>query len=147
MARRETARPPGIPSADFDLIIGAAQAISSREPALVDRVVREQLDAAHRGFGYASNALEVSAFLGRPDTALEIARAMYLGEGFRVGLVRFSVEQGEYTQNSHLRCSILFRSPAAGLRADPRFAALCRDMGLEDYWRTTGRRPDYQRGP
>jgi len=30
------------------------------------------------------------------------------------------------------------------MRADPRFLPLCEGMGLVDYWRALGVRPDYQ---
>ena len=32
------------------------------------------------------------------------------------------------------------------LRIDPRFRSLCDGMGMLDYWRTTGRRPDFNEG-
>ena len=38
----------------------------------------------------------------------------------------------------------LFTPPCAVMRADPRFLTLCEGMGLVDYWRSRGVRPDYQ---
>ncbi len=35
----------------------------------------------------------------------------------------------------------------ASMRADPRFMPLCRDMGLVDYWRQSGHRPDFLTQP
>jgi DNA-binding winged helix-turn-helix (wHTH) protein/tetratricopeptide (TPR) repeat protein len=38
----------------------------------------------------------------------------------------------------------LFAIPAAAMRADPRFPKLTDAVGLDDYWRATGSRPDFQ---
>ncbi len=38
---------------------------------------------------------------------------------------------------------ILFRSPAAGMRRDPRFMALAAKVGLVDAWEKTGKWPDF----
>jgi DNA-binding winged helix-turn-helix (wHTH) protein/Tfp pilus assembly protein PilF len=38
----------------------------------------------------------------------------------------------------------MFAIPTAPMRADPRFAKLTAAIGLDDYWRKTGKRPDYR---
>jgi hypothetical protein len=38
----------------------------------------------------------------------------------------------------------LFTPACAAMRADPRFLQLCEGIGLVDYWRSRGVRPDYQ---
>lgn len=38
----------------------------------------------------------------------------------------------------------LFAVPAAAMRADPRFPKLTDAVGLDDYWRATGSRPDFR---
>jgi hypothetical protein len=40
----------------------------------------------------------------------------------------------------------LFTPPTAPMRADPRFKTLCDGIGLTDYWRKRGVRPDSQVG-
>jgi hypothetical protein len=40
----------------------------------------------------------------------------------------------------------LFLPPTAPMRADPRFMALARKLGLVDYWQATGQWPDFCRG-
>ena len=43
--------------------------------------------------------------------------------------------------------AFLFTRPAAALRADPRFMNLAARLGLVDYWRRTGKWPDFCAGP
>lgn len=144
MVQRTAERPSGIPDADFDLLTVAARACESRSPADIDAATRAHSEAALRGSGYAANAMEVAAFLGRLDTAFAIAGALFLGNGFRTGDSRFSRTQGEYTSNAFLRSSKLFGPPTTLMRADPRFSQLCRDLGLEAYWVTSGHQPDFR---
>ena len=39
----------------------------------------------------------------------------------------------------------LFEQPMSSLWPDARFAALTRRIGLDHYWQTTGKTPDFQR--
>jgi hypothetical protein len=39
----------------------------------------------------------------------------------------------------------MFTPPAAAMRPDPRFLPLCDGIGLTDYWRRRGVKPDYLR--
>jgi DNA-binding winged helix-turn-helix (wHTH) protein/tetratricopeptide (TPR) repeat protein len=144
-ASNQTGRPAGIPTADFDLVISAARAASSRAQADIAAAVAAHRAAARRGTGYAANAIEVCSFLGDVDASLEVARALYLGEGYQIGSAAFSTEQSDYRVRSRLDTWQLFRPATVNLRADPRFLALCRDVGLEDYWRQSGHQPDYRR--
>ena len=38
----------------------------------------------------------------------------------------------------------MFLPPSHAMRADPRFLPLCDAIGLTDYWRRRGVKPDYQ---
>jgi DNA-binding winged helix-turn-helix (wHTH) protein/Tfp pilus assembly protein PilF len=144
-ALREAGRPVGIPTGDFELILISARAIATRTASQVAAAVSANREAARRGSGYASNAIEVTAYLGALDASFEIARGLFLDEGFELGASAFSLEQSDYRARSRRETVQLFRPPAASMRADPRFARLCGDMGLEDYWRACGYQPDYRR--
>jgi hypothetical protein len=37
----------------------------------------------------------------------------------------------------------LFTPPCASIRADPRFKEICDGIGLTEYWRRRGVKPDY----
>ena len=58
--------PPGIPDGDFALVRAGAQAVVSHAPTDIETAMRMNLDAAHRGAGYAVNTLE-SGGGARPD--------------------------------------------------------------------------------
>ncbi|MFZ5748353.1 MAG: winged helix-turn-helix domain-containing protein [Pseudomonadota bacterium] len=138
-------RPPGIPASNFDLVVDAARAIARRDRATVDAAMRSNLDAAHRGAGFAENALQFAAALGRLDTAFEIAGAYYFERGFKTGELRFSKEQQTYTRRGNRSTHFLFMPQVAPMRADPRFAQLTAELELERYWKLSGTIPDFRR--
>ncbi len=143
MLDRIEGRPVGVPDADFDLCRLCAQAIETRSADMIRSAEEANLAAAHRGFGYALNAIQVLSMLGRLNSAFTIARAAFLSDGFHVGPTQFTALQGAHGMIP--RTAILFCPACEALRPDPRFARLCRDMGLEDYWRRVGVAPDFRR--
>jgi DNA-binding winged helix-turn-helix (wHTH) protein/tetratricopeptide (TPR) repeat protein len=145
MVLNRTDRPSGIPSKSFDELVPVLNAAMTRHPAQIDTAIAVQMTAARRGAGYAENAMQFAAFLGRVDAAFEIAAAYYLGRGFRVPDVRFTPEQGGYTRMTDRRTSVLFLPSTAAMRRDPRFDALVTELGLTRYWADVGVQPDYRR--
>jgi hypothetical protein len=83
-----------------------------------------------------------TAALGRLHESFAVARALYLGEGFRVPDQRFSPEQTRYNVPGVRGTLHLFMPGAEPMRRDRRFAALASDIGLVRYWRSAGRLPD-----
>lgn len=79
------------------------------------------------------------AAMGDTDAAFDQAYGYYFGQrdaltGERQPLVRHSERWTD----------ILFVSATAPMRGDPRFPRLTAAIGLDDYWRSTGTRPDYR---
>lgn len=138
--------PPGIPDDDFALTRIGVRAVMSRAPADIDAAMRAHLDAARRGAGYAANAMQFAAALGRVDAAFRVADAMYFGRGFALEPLFFSAQQASYVAPGDRLTSVLFTAQTAAMRADARFAPLVEELGLERYWRERGHRPDYRRG-
>ena len=133
-------RPLNVPFADVELSLLSARALMTRAPADLDKAVTANLAAARRGVGYAENAMWLTAALGRLDDAFGLAHALYqeqqlIGSGQRFSTGRFQVSNRR--QSHHL-----FMPPTAAMRTDPRFGPLVRQMGLADYWRTSGHPPD-----
>lgn len=86
----------------------------------------------------ARTAIEYVAALGALDEAFALAEGVFLRRGTwakaALPLDRFNA----------LTTAALLGALAAPMRADARFAGLVREIGLEDYWRRTGTRPDYR---
>jgi hypothetical protein len=85
----------------------------------------------------------ILAALGQVDAAFDVAQGFLLWRG---SVVRRGQTAGQTTNDAQWRNGIqwLFTPPAAVMRADPRFLRLCEGVGLTDYWRSRGVRPDYQ---
>jgi hypothetical protein len=133
-------RPLNIPFADVELSLMAARALMTRAPSDIQNAVEANLAAARRGVGYAENAMTLVATLGRLDDAFALASELYVepqlpGAGQRFSSGRFQVASRRQTHH-------LFMPPTAAMRADARFPPLMRQIGLADYWRTSGHPPD-----
>ncbi len=135
-------RPTGIPQWNFALIEGSALALQTRTPVAIATALRLNDAAARRGRGFTENAVELASSLDDVDAAFGYTNAYFFGQGFGVAARRYSAEQSEYTHRAKLQTKFLFTPPTRTLRADPRFAELTRRIGLSDYWRTSGTRPD-----
>ncbi len=76
-----------------------------------------------------NEGLQMIARLGDLDGAFTLAGTLLRPNDFRQGLA--------------ITRMILFRSPAAGMRRDPRFMPLAAKVGLVDYWEKAGKWPDF----
>jgi DNA-binding winged helix-turn-helix (wHTH) protein len=100
------------------------------------------LDAARKAGELAAHAVMILAALGEVDASFEIADGFLLWRG---KIVRQSEGSKEITNDAAWRNGVqwLFTPPCASMRRDPRFLALCYGIGLTEYWRSRGVRPDY----
>lgn len=132
--------PINIPTPDVEIHLLTARALASGSRADTDAAAAAYLAAARRGVGYAENAVLSLPALGRLDDAFAVARALYFGEGFPMQEQRFA--SGRFDIAKRRRTHMLFMPPTRSLRADPRFPRLVADLGIADYWKTTGKGPD-----
>jgi tetratricopeptide (TPR) repeat protein len=139
-------RPTNIDAAEIERVVRVANAVQTRSPAAVDAVTNEWVELAHRGAGYAENAVQFTTALGRIDQAFAVLRAYFFSEGFDCGEVRFSPLLGTYTPHNDRLTMFLFNPALARLRRDARFAKLMKDLRFADYWRATANPPDYLAG-
>ena len=144
MADNVEGRPPGTDEREFDTIVAVARATLDPRPATIDAALAPNIALAHEGAGYAENTMQFASWLGRVDTAFEMANAYYFDRGFSVPSLRFIRGQGTYSSPPDRRTAIIFLPSMARMRADPRFETLVGDLGLADYWRKSGTHPDYR---
>jgi hypothetical protein len=83
-------------------------------------------------------ALHACAALGDAGAALAILQGYYLAQGEWAKVAPAAGDEDRKTD-------FLFQPPMKPLWPDPRFGALLRRVGLEDYWRQSGTRPDFRR--
>lgn len=138
-------RPIGIPDWNFELCRLEAVALETRKPSDIDAGIAAHLDAAHKGVGFAEIAIMFAAAVGRLDDAFAVLMAYYFNRGFEMSDRRYSNEQGRFSSQRQRNTFFLFLPLTAALQTDPRFDALVKEIGLEDYWRKSGTLPDYRR--
>lgn len=142
MTRDRLGRPQGLSEPEIERMSSVAQAMDSRRPAEVDAVMDVLMRAAREDAGSAEGAILVASGLGRVDEAFAVAKAYYFSRGFTVPDGR---PGGMYQSPPNQRSTIiLFKPVTRPLRDDPRFKRLVQDIGLEQYWRESGKEPDYR---
>lgn len=115
-----------------------ARAVETGRQADVEASVNDQLRMARANPAGLVPAAKALALLGRPALAFAVFDSYYSGRGaFAPPTIAKS--------NVAPQTDVLFSRALATLRADPRFARLLREVGLEEYWRRTGSQPDYRR--
>jgi hypothetical protein len=114
-------------------------ALEQRSPETVAAARRACLDAAKRGGDLAAHGVMILSAIG------EVSPAFAVADGFLLWRGRI-VRQGQTADDAGWRVGVqwLFTPPCAIMRADPRFLPLCDGIGLTDYWKGRGVRPDYQ---
>ena len=117
-------------------------ALNQRSALYVTRARNACVEAAKNAGALAAHAVMILAALGEVDTSFDIADGFLLWRG---KIVRQGQGTREITNDAAWRTGVqwLFTPPCASMRADPRFLALCDGIGLREYWRRRGLRPDY----
>lgn len=136
-------RPTGIPDENFAINDAELIAFESRAEGDIGRATQQHVQAARLGIGFAQDAMMFTSATGQPDLMFEIAQGLFFNRGFALGENRYLRSQGLYKPGKWRPTHFLFYPPMARYRTDPRFEALLAEIGLKDYWRTIGVRPDY----
>jgi DNA-binding winged helix-turn-helix (wHTH) protein/tetratricopeptide (TPR) repeat protein len=112
---------------DLDEWRNLALTRKGREPARVEAFVRETLKEFDAGQRYASNAMLMLENVGAVNDVFALA--------------------ARATPADPVDPEVLFRPFADGVRRDPRFMPLAAKLGVVDYWRTSGKWPDFCSAP
>jgi len=121
----------------------SAEALRDRNPAFSQSTLAENRVAAATNSNLAEQAMAVAGALGSLEEVFLLANAYHFGTGFTVADTR--LEAGERMPPRRRKTLPLFWPPLAPARADPRFGQLTQAVGLEGYWASTGRQPDFRR--
>ena len=146
MAEDVDGLPTGLTQPEIDRLTSVARAVDSSESAAAEAIMVEQRRRAHEATGPAEEAIRTAAMLSHVDDAFAIAAAYYFSRGFSVPDVRFTRDEGFYSPPEQRQIHFLFEPLTRSMRADPRFARLTEELGLERYWRESGVQPDFRQG-
>lgn len=142
LVRNPSGRPSRLDEQTIDFLL--AQCAAVRDPK--SRQARDTLDQlvrdAHRNASDAQAAIRLAAALGATDVAFELTDAYYFSRGFAVPDYP---RPGSAASLDQRQTRLLFEPETVSLRADPRFERLVAEIGLDAYWRESGKPPDYRR--
>jgi len=130
-----TQLPPGTPEDRIEAMQATAKALTGQLGAR---------DAIEGNLAYLKAnptgvfpVVHACAVLGDSATAFATLEGYYFGEGRWADLAPLGGDEARQTE-------ALFQPPMHSMLNDPRFGQLVQRIGLEDYWRQTGTRPDYR---
>ncbi len=108
--------------------------------------IAANLGASTKSPGQAITAIMLLSGLGAPEHSLEVARGFLLRRGQLLVEQRHPAGQPPITDSHHRMAMMLWIPASSALRMHPGFKSLCEGIGLVDYWRQTGNRPDFRGG-
>lgn len=141
--------PRDIPADEMENCGRMLDALSDPHGPAADAIIAEYDGLVPKGRGYMENAVRISAALGRNDDAFRYMEMYLLTPVEKLPAQRFA-GQKNYGRRTERQTENLFLPPVDRLHSDPRFLALLTRIGLVDYWRKSGTRPDFcdrLRGP
>jgi hypothetical protein len=117
-------------------------AFADPTPVRIAQARDANMAAAHLNPGQATYAAMALGQLGEIDAAFAVIDALLLSKGPLVGQRPIVPHSFAANSPSWCRTQWLFMPPLAGVRRDPRFDAVCEEIGLARYWRQRGVVPD-----
>lgn len=124
----------------FEAHVAAFSALAGR--GTVDAAIDAALAAARHRQSSAMQMIPLLAFLGAVDQAFAVADGYYLDRGPVKVPHSFGKAQPSIDEMRDRNTTWLFAPASRSLWPDPRFRSLCTEIGLVDYWRSAGVRPD-----
>lgn len=118
-------------------------AFDNPSPAAIARARQACVSSAETAPPLANEAVQIACAIKDAETAFDIANGTLLSRGPIVPRQRPGSTNA--LQNAAWRISTqwMFTPPVAIMHSDARFLPLCEGIGLTDYWRRRGVKPDY----
>ena len=147
----DTGSRPAMPEPAIVFFAQIARAVAAAQAGTLGEEALSAFTARCVGAAASGAAQAVAALLGlcavdAIAAAFTVARGYYLGEGAAAAPLRRSAHDASITDQHRRVTQPLFIPASARLREDPRFAALCADIGLARYWAEAGVVPDFRSG-
>lgn len=133
---------PNLPPWMLQTLRVSLTAIEGGRPSDRATAVERLLNEVSLSPSNAINALLLLNGMGEIDRAFEVANAYLLEDGPLMASVRWRPGQVAVNDQRRRKTHMLFVPVTAGMRADPRFAALTQRIGLADYWAKARVKPD-----
>lgn len=141
LVRTPAGRAPDLDDKTLADLAAMAQAMLDPRSAGAERTLAALVGEARKAAAEAQSAIRFAGAIGALDTAFELAAAYFFNRGFAIP--DFATPGSTATLDQR-RTRFLFEPTTAALRADQRFEALVADLGLDAYWRASGKQPDYR---
>ena len=133
--------PSGVPEEQTKSFVNVTRAIQLKDPAQVRAATDEQLKFGRLSAQQAELVIRTVTALGSLDDAFALIDDYYFG---RRTVIPDSPVQGSGFSPEQRQTRILFQPVTKPLRTDRRFEPLVRELGLDQYWRESGKPPDYR---
>jgi tetratricopeptide (TPR) repeat protein len=133
---------PGGPSPLASLWRATLPALENPSPAALAKARDACIHGAESSAQLASQGVQIMSAAGDLETAFAIAEGALLSVG---PIVLHERSGSNAAENGAWRASTqwMFTPATDRMRPDPRFLRICDGIGLTDYWRKRGVKPDY----
>ena len=123
----------------------ALPALDNSSPANVAKARQACIEGAGTSGMVANEAVLIMSALRELDTAFDIANGWLLSRGPLVPKEKPGTAEASENAFWRIGTQWMWVPPVGPMRADRRFLPLCEGIGLTDYWRQRGVKPDYMR--
>lgn len=145
MIEDKASRPAAFGGKAIEQWRGSLAALDTRSARDVAAARATNLTLTALSPGFAFNAMMILSALGELDAAFAVTEGLLLRRGPLVVTLWTGNGQMPVNDQRWRRTMPMFTPATAAMRADPRFDALCREIGLTAYWRARGVTPDYRK--